>query len=108
MKTQKQGRWRRMKDWPIHWLKRNWGHYHPILKTRTEDLIENTLKIKLDDNKLEIKKLIENERQQVEEIVAKNSEELSKKITKNQKDIKNLIWLVGGALAILIIFFKWF
>jgi hypothetical protein len=67
--------------------------------------LENTLKIKLDDNKLEIKKLIEKERQQVEEIVKKNSEELSKKIAQNQKDFKNLIWLVGGALAILIIFF---
>lgn len=78
--------------------------------------LESTIKIKLDENKSEIKHLIENERNQVKQIFeiefAKNTRELkqvieveTKKqtdiITKSQKAIKISVWVIGSLTLIL-------
>ena len=73
--------------------------------------LEGTIKIKLDENKSQIKQLIENERNQIKQIFeiefAKNTKELKQvvetKISKQtqllsnrQRTIKILIWIIGG------------
>ncbi len=78
--------------------------------------LENTIKLKLNDNKSEIKQLIENERDQIKQIFeiefAKNTKELRQVIEngtdkqtqillKNQKGIKILLWILGGISIIL-------
>jgi ABC-type transporter Mla subunit MlaD len=77
---------------------------------------ESTLKIKLDENKSQIKQLIENERNQIKQIFeiefAKNTKELKQVIetetskqtqllASNQKTIKILLWIFGGLTVIL-------
>lgn len=78
--------------------------------------LENTIKIKLDENKSQIKQLIESERNQIKQIFeiefAKNTKELkqlveaeSNKQTQlladNQKTIKISLWIIGGMTLIL-------
>src|SRR5690606_28643623 len=78
--------------------------------------LESTIKIKLDDNKSEIKNLIESERNQIKQIFeiefAKNTKELRQVIeaetnkqtqllTENQKTIKISVWVIGGLTLIL-------
>jgi hypothetical protein len=77
---------------------------------------ESTVKIKLDENKSEIKQLIESERNQIKQIFeiefAKNTKELKQVIeietnkqtqllANNQKMIKILLWIFGGLTVIL-------
>lgn len=78
--------------------------------------LESTIKIKLDDNKAEIKNLIENERNQIKQIFeiefAKNTKELTQVFEKesergrrlldeSQKIIKTSVWVIGGLTLIL-------
>lgn len=78
--------------------------------------LESTIKIKLDDNKAEIKNLIENERNQIKQIFeiefAKNTKELMQVFEKesergrrlldeSQKIIKTSVWVIGGLTLIL-------
>ena len=78
--------------------------------------LENTIKLKLNDNKSEIKQLIENERNQIKQIFeiefAKNTKELQQVIEngtgkqtqillKNQKGIKILFWILCSISIIL-------
>jgi hypothetical protein len=78
--------------------------------------LAGTIKIQLDDNKSQIKQLIENERNQIKQIFeiefAKNTKELrqvieaeSNKQTQlllgNQKTIKISLWVIGGLTLIL-------
>jgi len=78
--------------------------------------LESTLRIRLDDNTAEIKHLIERERTQIKQIFenefAKNTEELKeevKEVTKNltkllvfnNKQIKILMWIIGGGVLII-------
>ncbi|RZK07016.1 MAG: hypothetical protein EOO46_14855 [Flavobacterium sp.] len=66
---------------------------------------ESTIKIKLNDNKSEIKNLIESERTQIKQIFeiefAKNTKELRQVIESENKTIKISIWLLGGLTLIL-------
>jgi len=77
---------------------------------------EKTVKIKLDDNKYEIKRLIESERFQIKHIFeiefAKNMKEIKKNIetefekqtqllATNQKTIKISLWVLGGLILML-------
>jgi hypothetical protein len=79
--------------------------------------LEGTLKIKLDDNRSQIKQLIENERSRIKDIFeiefSKNTQELKKTmiadnkqqtlaILKGQTAIKISIWLIGGAILLLL------
>ncbi len=68
--------------------------------------LESTIKIKLDENKSEIKQLIENERNQIKQIFeiefAKNTNELKGVIQAENKIIKMSIWIIGGLTLILI------
>jgi len=67
--------------------------------------LESTIKIKLDDNKSEIKNLIENERYQIKQIFeiefAKNTKEIRQVIEAENKTIKISIWVIGGLTIIL-------
>lgn len=77
--------------------------------------LESTIKLKLNDNKSEIKQLIESERNQFKHIFeiefAKNTKELRQaienatekqtEILKNQKELKVVVWILGG-ISILI------
>ena len=78
--------------------------------------LENTIKLKLNDNKSEIKQLIENERNQIKQIFelefAKNTKELrqvienatdkqSEILLKNQNGLKILVWVLGSISIIL-------
>ncbi|MBN1182179.1 MAG: hypothetical protein JXB49_07820 [Bacteroidales bacterium] len=87
---------------------------------------ESTIRIKLDDNKSQIKQLIENERIRIKEIFeiefAKNTKELiqviinetnkqSQILLSYQKSIKISIWLLGGVnlfLCAMAIYKLWF
>ena len=76
--------------------------------------LESTIKIKLDDNKLEIKNLIESERNQIKQIFeiefAKNTQELKREIESANKIVKILIWIFGGLgliLSVLAVFKLW-
>lgn len=77
---------------------------------------ENTIKLKLNDNKSEIRQLIESERNQIKQIFeiefAKNTQELKQKIEngilkqtevllKSQRGITIAIWVLGGVSIIL-------
>jgi hypothetical protein len=66
---------------------------------------ESTLKIKLDENKSEIKQLIENERNQIKQIFeiefAKNTKELTQVIKAETKTTKILLLIFGGLTMIL-------
>ena len=79
--------------------------------------LEGTIRIKLDDNKSEIKHLIENERARIKEIFeiefAKNTKELrqiiesetnkqTQLIIRNQKGIKISLFVLGGLTVLLI------
>lgn len=85
--------------------------------------LEGTIKIKLDENKSQIKHLIENERNQIKQIfefeLAKSTRELNqvfkieidvqtKLLTDNQKTIKITLWIIGvlGLLMSALIAFK--
>ncbi|AZZ59505.1 hypothetical protein [Riemerella anatipestifer] len=90
-----------------------------IIRKENKDFykdLESTIKIKLDDNKSEIKKLIENERNQIKQIFEiefmKNTKELRQVIENetnkqtqlladNQKTIKISIWVIGGLTLIM-------
>ncbi len=97
-----------------------------ILEEKTEQIrkenkefykeLESTIRIKLDDNKSEIKQLIENERTRIKEIFeiefAKNTKELRQVIESetnkqtqllftNQRAIKYTLWVIGGMTIIL-------
>ena len=78
--------------------------------------LAGTIKIQLDDNKSQIKQLIENERNQIKQIFeiefAKNTKELRQVIENetnkqtqllldNQKTIKISLWVIGGLTLIL-------
>ena len=78
--------------------------------------LENTIKLKLNDNKSEIKQHIESERNQIKQIFeiefAKNTKELRQVIEnatdkqteilqKNQKGLKIVVWVLGGISIIL-------
>jgi len=78
--------------------------------------LAGTTKIQLDDNKSQIKQLIENERNQIKQIFeiefAKNTKELRQVIENetnkqtqlllnNQKTIKISLWVIGGLILIL-------
>ncbi len=78
--------------------------------------LAGTIKIQLDDNKSQIKHLIENERNQIKQIFeiefAKNTKELRQVIENetnkktqllldNQKNIKFSLWVIGGLTLIL-------
>ncbi len=77
--------------------------------------LEGTIKIKLDENKSEIKQLIENERSKIKEIFeiefAKNTNELksvieskidkqTEEMIKEQKSIKKLTGILGGTILL--------
>lgn len=87
--------------------------------------LESTIKIKLDENKSQIKQLIENERGQIKDIFeiefAKNKKDIIETIekglnkqtsllVKNQKIIKIILWVIGGLNLILsgLVVFKLF
>jgi len=88
--------------------------------------LEGTIKIKLDDNKSQIKQVIENERSRIKDIFeiefAKNTLELkrtieaettkqTKQLLAGQSVIKYSVWLIGGlilALAIIHLFLSAF
>lgn len=78
--------------------------------------LENTIKLKLNDNKSEIKQLIEGERYQIKQIFeiefAKNTKEIRQVIEngtdkqtqlllKNQKGVKLIVWIFGSISIIL-------
>lgn len=78
--------------------------------------LDSTVKIKLDDNKSQIKQLIENERTRIKDIFeiefAKNTKELKQLIENefnkqtsqflnSQKTIKNIIFVLGGISIII-------
>lgn len=78
--------------------------------------LSDTIKIQLDDNKSQIKQIIENERNQIKQIFeiefAKNTKELQQVIETetnkqtnllldNQKVIKITLWFIGGLTLIL-------
>lgn len=78
--------------------------------------LASTIKIQLDDNKSQIRQLIENERNQIKQIFeiefAKNTKELRQVIEKetnkqsqllleSQKNIKISLWTIGGIIVIL-------
>jgi hypothetical protein len=78
--------------------------------------LDNSMRIKLDENKSQIKQLIENERNQIKQIFeiefAKNTGELRRVIEnetnkqtnillENQKNIKISLWIIGGLTLIL-------
>ncbi len=78
--------------------------------------LEDTIKIKLNDNKSEIKQLIENERNQLKQIFeiefSKNTKELKQDIEsntykqtqillKNQNGMKIILWILGSISIIL-------
>jgi hypothetical protein len=80
--------------------------------------LAGTIKIQLDDNKSEIKHLIENERNQIKQIFeiefAKNTKELRQVIEAetnkqtqllldNHKTIKISLWVIGGLTLVLIL-----
>lgn len=78
--------------------------------------LASTIKIQLDDNKSQIRQLIENERNQIKQIFeiefAKNTKEFRQVIEKetnkqsqllleSQKNIKISLWTIGGIIVIL-------
>jgi ABC-type transporter Mla subunit MlaD len=80
--------------------------------------LESTIKIKLDDNKSQIRQMIEGERKWIKDIFelefAKNTQELKKTIiqenkeqtallVKNEIAIKYSIWVIGTAILLLIL-----
>jgi CHASE3 domain sensor protein len=80
--------------------------------------LESTIKIKLDDNKSQIRQMIESERKWIKDIFelefAKNTQELKKTIiqenkeqtallVKNEIAIKYSIWVIGTAILLLIL-----
>jgi len=80
--------------------------------------LESTIRIKLSENKSEIKELIERERQQTRQIFglefAKNSRELKTAIetaaavqtevlTASQQRIKMIVWIIGGLNCLLLL-----
>lgn len=76
--------------------------------------LESTIKIKLGENKSEIKQLIENERNQIKQIFeiefAKNTKELKQVIEAENKTIKISIWVIGGLtliISILVVIKLW-
>jgi len=106
--------------------KNNKGELSKLIEEKTDQIrkenkdfykeLESTIRIKLDENKSQIKQLIESERTQIKQIFeiefAKNTKELrlsieseSKKQTQillnNQNMIKISIWLMGGVAIIL-------
>jgi ABC-type transporter Mla subunit MlaD len=62
---------------------------------------EKTVKIKLDDNKSEIKRLIESERLQIKAIFEAEISKRTAEIIANQKGLQTTIWIIGALLAIL-------
>ena len=71
---------------------------HEKLRKENKELyfdLEKTLRIKLEENKSEIKRLIEEERQKVKEIVEAEVGNWAQKILSSQKTIKNLALLFG-------------
>ena len=67
--------------------------------------LESTIKIKLDENKSEIKQVIENERNQIKQIFeiefAKNTKELRQVIEAENKSLKISVWVIGGLTLIM-------
>jgi hypothetical protein len=67
--------------------------------------LENTLKLKLNDHKSEIKQLIESERNQIKQIFeiefAKSTKELKQEIVENIKQLKISVWVIGIVLIFL-------
>lgn len=67
--------------------------------------LEGTIKIKLEENKSEIKQLIENERNQVKQIFeiefAKNTKEIKQVIERENKTLKITVWSLGSLILIL-------
>ena len=72
--------------------------------------LENTLRIRLEDSKSEIKRLIENERQQIQQIVDKAISEQTTTLAKKQKTtlIVLVVFAVLSLLALLLIGAKLF
>jgi ABC-type transporter Mla subunit MlaD len=78
--------------------------------------LESTIRIKLDENKSQIKQLIENERTRIKEIFeiefARNTKELkqtieneaqkqTQQLVRGQKSIKISLWILGGAILLI-------
>jgi ABC-type transporter Mla subunit MlaD len=81
--------------------------------------LESTIRIKLEDNRSQIKQLIESERVQIKQILeiefTKNTKELSnvfetlvnkqtKELLEGQKNIKVSIWVIGAIIILLELF----
>jgi hypothetical protein len=106
--------------------RQNKGELLKLLEERTDQIrkenkdfykeLESTVKIKLDDNKLQIKQFIETERARIKEIfeseLFKSTKELRQTIeaeTANQtqqllashKGIRIALWIIGGVVVIL-------
>ncbi|WP_221390981.1 hypothetical protein [Dyadobacter sp. NIV53] len=67
--------------------------------------LEGTIRIKLDENKSNIKQLIENERNQIKQIfeneLAKNTNELRHFIEAESRILKTSVWIIGGLTLII-------
>ena len=62
---------------------------------------EETVKIKLDENKSGIKQLIENERSQIKEIFERELSKRTDEIVSKQKGLQTTFWIIGVILVIL-------
>jgi hypothetical protein len=63
--------------------------------------LEKTVKIKLDENKSEIKQLIESERYKIKEIFETELSKKTDEILSKQKDLQTVFWIMGVILVIL-------
>jgi rubrerythrin len=104
------------------------GEKLDLLRKENKDFykdLESTIKIKLDDNRSQIKQLIEGERNRIKEIFelefARNTAELKRTveaehkqqaelIRKGQQSIKVTVWICGGLIlaAVFAVIFKLF
>lgn len=63
--------------------------------------LERTIKINLDENKSEIKTLIENERYRIKEIFEIELSKRTAEILSKQNSLQRILWIIGLALIIL-------
>lgn len=63
--------------------------------------LEKTVKIKLDENRSEIKQLIENERNRIKEIFETELSKRTGEILSKQKGLQITSWIIGSVLVIL-------
>lgn len=63
--------------------------------------MEKTVRIKLDENKSEIRQLIEAERARIKEIFETELSKRTNEILTKQKSLQTLIWIIGSFLAVI-------